>query len=69
MIWDIGVWPHTMVWYGIWQSGRQIPSQSHFKWYIICSTSGKLSLFKQSVSRIRLSLSLGSYTIPYHLLG
>ena len=59
-IWDgMGYWGvvpyHGMVWYS-----SQIPSHSHSKRYgILCSPSGKLSLFRQCASHNRLSLSLG----------
>ena len=51
-------------------SDCQIPYQSHSKWYgILCSPSGKLSLFRQCASRNRLSLPLGPCAIPYLLNG
>ena len=69
-----------MGWYGIlgcgpipWDgmgSDYQIPYQSHSKWYgILCSPSGKLSLFRQCASYIRLSLLLGPCAVPYLLDG
>ena len=64
MVWDMGVWSHTMGWYGMWVSDI-IPDGNG----MVSITKRALSLYRQYASYIRYALTISGLAFHYSLIS